>query len=138
MNWLPLALLAAALYGAQNAFARAATNGMSNEMGAIVLEATAAVGVLGYAITRHRSMNADGRSLGWAIAAGLAVAAGNLAYFALLRKGAGLSAMGPVVLAGSAIVTAVAGFLWFDEKLSASRIVGLLLACGGIALLSRK
>jgi uncharacterized membrane protein len=82
-------------------------------------------------------MAGDARSVGWAIAAGLAIAAGTVGYFALLRRGAGLSTMGPVVLAGTAIVTAIAGVVAFGEKLSMVRGIGLALAAAGIALLTR-
>jgi hypothetical protein len=48
----------------QNAFARAASKGISDELGTIVLEATAALAVLGYALTRSRPMQGDARSVG--------------------------------------------------------------------------
>lgn len=138
MNWLPLALLTALLFGLQNAFARAASKGVTDELGTIVLEATAAACVLGYALSRARPLNGDGRSIGWAVAAGVAVAAGNVAYFALLRRGAGLATMGPVVLAGATIVTAIAGVVAFGERVTALRGLGLALAASGIVLLAQK
>lgn len=138
MSWLPLALLTALLYGAHNAFSRAATKGISNELGAIVVQATAALCVLGYALARSKPMTADGRGIGWAVVAGVVVAVGTVLYFSLLRRGAGLSAMGPVVLAGTTVVTAAAGFVFFGERASASRIVGVGLAIAAIVLLSRE
>ena len=138
MSWLPLALLTALLYGLENAFARAATKGVSDELGSLVLLGAAAIAVLGYALAAARPMNGDVRSIGWAIAAGIAVAAGNVAYFMLLRRGAGLATMGPIVIAGAAVVTAIAGIVAFGEKLTLGRVIGLALAVSGIALLARK
>ena len=138
MSWLPVALVTALLYGAQNAMSRAATKGLSSELGAIVLQATAALAVLGYSLVRGKSLHGDGRSIAWAVGAGVAISAGTVLFYSLLRRGAGLSAMGPVVLAGTAVVTAVSGLVFFHEKLSPSRGIGLVLATAAIVLLSRE
>ena len=53
MSWLPLALFTALLFGLQNAFARAATKGVSDELGTIVLEGVAALVVRLPAGERH-------------------------------------------------------------------------------------
>jgi uncharacterized membrane protein len=137
-GWLGLALLAAFLYGVHNAFARAASKGISEELGTIILEATSAIAVLAWVVVRARPLRADVRSVGWAIAAGVAVAGGSVLYFIRLRRGAGLSAMSPVVLAGTTVVTALAGVLAFGEKLSGLRVLGLALVVLGIVLLARK
>ena len=136
--WLPLALVASLFFGLHNAFSRAASKGVSDELGVIAVQVTAAVAVFFYSFAAARPVRIEGRSLGWAMAAGLAVGFASVLYFMLLRKGGGLSMMGPVVLAGTTIVTTLAGFIAFGEKVTALRIVGLLLATGGIALLSRK
>jgi bacterial/archaeal transporter family protein len=136
--WLPLALVAAFLYGLHNAFSRAASKSLSDELGVIVIQVTAALGVFLFVFAGARPVRIEGRSLGWAMAAGLAVGFASVLYFALLRKGAGLSMMGPVVLAGTTVVTTLAGFIFFGEKVTVFRIAGLVLATGGIFLLSKK
>ncbi len=137
-SWLPLALVSALFYGLHNAFSRAASRGISEELGVIAVQVTAAVAVFIYSFAAARPVRIEGRSLGWAMAGGLSVGLASVIYFALLRKGATLSTMGPVVLAGTTIVTTLAGVIAFGEKVTALRIVGLLLATGGIALLSRR
>ena len=136
--WLPLALVTALFYGLHNAFSRAASKSLSDEIGAIVVQLTAAVGVFAFAVATTKPVRIDGRSLGWAMAAGLAVGIASVLYFSLLRRGTSLSMMGPVVLVASTLLTALAGFTAFGEKVSALRLLGLVLSAGGIVLLSRK
>jgi bacterial/archaeal transporter family protein len=136
--WLPLALVASALFGLHNAFSRAASKSISEELGVIVIQITAALGVFLFTFAGARPVRVEGKSVGWAMAAGLAVGIASVLYFALLRKGASLSTMGPIVLAGTTIVTTLAGFIAFHEKVTALRIVGLALSVGGIVLLSKK
>ena len=127
-DWLPLALLCALVLGAHNGLARAATDGTTNEMGALVVEVSGAIAILLYAIAGSKRLAGDARSIGFAVGSGVLAAVGNILYFVLLRRGAGLAAMGPVVLAGTAVVTALSGYALFGEKLTPLRAAGLALA----------
>ena len=140
-RWFPLALVAALLYGLHNVLTRAASGRISDGAGALVLEGTAAIAigvfvVIG-ALRGGEPVTLTSAGVAWSAAAGLCVGAGTLLYFMIFRAGGDLSAAAPTVLAGGSAIMVLAGWLIYREPVSLTRILGVALTVGGIALLRR-
>jgi len=72
----------------------------------------------------------------YSIATGICVGAGTVLFFLLFQKGGPLSAV-PAVLAVGAAAMAIAGVALFQESLSWSRALGVILSIAGIILLRK-
>jgi transporter family protein len=132
-----LSLAAAVLYGLHNLFTRDASGRIDDGWGALVLEATAAVGILVFALARRAPVGATSRGVASAMAAGLCAGAGTILFFAIFRLGGPLSVAGPIVISGGVALMAIGGIALFGETITITRAVGLAFAVAGIALLRR-
>src|SRR4030095_4041165 len=72
----------------------------------------------------------------YSILTGICVGIGTIFFFLLFQKGGPLSSV-PMILAGGAAVMAVAGILFFKESASFPRMLGIILAIGGLYLLRK-
>lgn len=139
-GWIPWAILAAVLYGLHQIFTRLAAERIGEGVGGFVVEATAALTILGYLAwlrlsgSWHQPVSTAG--LGWSVATGICVGWGTVAFFLLFQKGGPLSAV-PGILAAGAAIMAVVGIAAFREPPTAARIAGIALSLTGLLLLRR-
>jgi transporter family protein len=139
-EWLWYALLAACLYAAHQVFTRLAATGVSEGLGALVVECTAALSIVAYVAWFRYVGRGQERwtwaGLGYAAITGLCVGAGTIAFFLLVQRGGPLTAV-PAILAGAAALMTVVGIVVFREPLTWRRALGTALAVGSLLLLRR-
>ena len=139
-DWFWLAVFAALLYGLHQVFTRLAADRIGEGVGGFIVEATAAVSILGYLVylkaTQHWEQPITSAGIIWSALAGVCVGAGTIAFFLLFQRGGPLSAV-PMVLAGGAAIMALAGFVAFREPVTRERVVGIALSVAGLYLLRR-
>jgi transporter family protein len=137
-GWFFYALGAAVLYGAHQIFTKLAGDRISDGLGGFVVEATAAVTILGYlAWLRFAGMWNQASSppgIFYSVLTGICVGAGTIFFFLLFQKGGPLSSV-PMILAGGAALMTIAGIFFFKEPASALRLLGIALALAGLFLL---
>ncbi len=139
-TWLLATLAAAILYGLHNVFTKMAAGRVSDNLGGLLLEATA-TGLILLFVLRERLTGggfgpASARGIVFSILAGLCVGAGTVLYFYIFRMAGELSVAGPIVLTGGIGIMAVAGIVFFGEPLTAWKILGLVFSVAGIWFLS--
>ena len=131
---------AAVLYGAHQFFTRLASEKIGDGLGGFVVEATAALAILGYLLVLRFSgrWNQPFSTAGfwYSVLTGLCVGAGTVAFFLLFQRGGPLSAV-PAILAGGAAIMAIAGMTFFHEPASGTRLLGVTLALAGLFLLRK-
>ncbi len=139
-NWFWYAAGAAVLYGLHQIFTKLAADRIGDGLGGFVVEATAALTILGYLIYLRASGNwnqsASAPGVGYSVLTGLCVGAGTVLFFLLFQKGGPLSAV-PMILAGGAALMALAGIFLFKEPASMPRLVGIVLSIVGLFLLRK-
>jgi transporter family protein len=139
-NWFWYAVAAAILYGAHQIFTKLAAQKIGDGLGGFVVEATAALTILGYLVylkfSGHWNQSASSAGVGYSVLTGLCVGAGTVVFFLLFQKGGPLSAV-PMILAGGAAIMAAAGTLFFKEPLSLPRVVGIVFSIAGLLLLRK-
>src|SRR2546427_10600733 len=137
-SWFFYAVSAAILYGLHQVFTKLADNRIGDGLGGFVVEATAALTILLYLAwlrfggTWNQTSSASG--VLYSVLTGICVGAGTILFFVLFQKGGPLSAV-PMVLAGGAALMAIVGVLFFKEPASWPRLLGIVLALGGLFLL---
>jgi transporter family protein len=139
-NWFWLAVLAAVLYGLHQVFTRLAADRIGDGVGGFIVEASAAVSILGYLAylkaTQHWAQPITNAGIAWSLLAGVCVGAGTIAFFLLFQRGGPLSAV-PMVLAGGAAIMAAVGFIAFREPVTRERVIGIVLSIAGLYLLRK-
>ena len=140
VGWFWYAVVAAVLYGAHQIFTRLAADRIGDGIGGFVVEAVAALTILGYLAFLRLSGNwqqpVSAAGVGYSALTGVCVGAGTVAFFLLFQRGGPLSAV-PAILAGGGAMMAVAGVVFFAESLSWQRALGIVLAISGLFLLRR-
>jgi len=137
-TWFWYAIAAAILYGLHQVFTRLASNYISDGLGGLVVEATAAVTIAIYLVflwlTNTWTQKATSIGIWYSILTGICVGAGTVMFFLLFQKGGPLSAV-PMVLAGGAALMAICGILFFKEPASWPRMLGIAFSIAGLLLL---
>jgi uncharacterized membrane protein len=137
-SWFYYATGAAILYGLHQIFTKLAADRISDGLGGFVVEATAALTILGYLAWLRFfgtwNQASSGPGIFYSVLTGICVGAGTILFFLLFQKGGPLSAV-PMILAGGAALMAVVGILFFKEPVSLLRILGIVLALAGLFLL---
>ncbi|MBI2354002.1 MAG: hypothetical protein HYV06_03055 [Deltaproteobacteria bacterium] len=137
-TWFWYALAAAILYGLHQLFTKLAADHISDGLGGLVVEATAAVTIAIYLLFLWLSNNwtqkATSIGISYSILTGISVGVGTVMFFLLFQKGGPLSAV-PMVLAGGAALMAICGILFFKESASWPRLLGIALSIAGLLLL---
>lgn len=140
-NWKIAAFFAALLYGLHNVFTKFASGKISDHFGAFVLEATAAILILGYLIVLRYSgdhpIHFTKSGLTFSILAGASVAIGSILYFVIFRLGGNLSVAGPLILVGGVLVMTIVGIGMLGERLSLIHFLGLAFGFISLFLLTR-
>ena len=139
-TWSWLAVLAAVLYGLHQVFTRLAADRIGDGVGGFIVEASAAVSILGYLAylkaTQHWAQPITNAGIAWSLLAGVCVGAGTIAFFLLFQRGGPWSAV-PMVLAGGAAIMAAVGFIAFREPVTRARVIGIVLSIAGLYLLRK-
>lgn len=128
--WFVAALVAALAYGLHNIFTKIAAGHISDSLGAFLLEITAAICILLYIfflVTTNEKFNFSSRGIVFSIFAGICVGLGTVLYFVIFSRGGELSIAGPLVLVGGVLLMAVAGIVFFNEKVSLIKVLGIFL-----------
>jgi bacterial/archaeal transporter family protein len=136
--WIYYALGAAILYGLHQIFTKLAAERISDGRGGFVVEATAALTILAYlAWIRFAgtwNQTSSGPGVFYSVLTGICVGVGIILFFLLFQKGVPLSSV-PMILAGGAALMAAVGILLFKEPAAPLRLLGIVLALGGLFLL---
>jgi len=137
-TWFSYAVWAAVLYGLHQIFTKLAADKISDGLGGLVVEGTAALTILLYLAwlrfggTWNQTSSAPG--VFYSVLTGICVGAGTIMFFLLFQKGGPLSAV-PMVLAGGAALMAIVGILFFKEPATMIRLLGISMALVGLFLL---
>jgi bacterial/archaeal transporter family protein len=136
--WFWYAAGAAILYGLHQIFTKLAAAHISDGLGGVVVESTAAATIglylLGLWLSGRWQQSATSSGVTYSVLTGICVGAGTVLFFLLFQKGGPLSAV-PAILAVGAALMAVVGIAAFDEPARPQRLLGIALAVGGLYLL---
>ena len=135
--WSISALLAAAFIGAHYLALRAASGRIADDLGALVLEGSAAVGLLGVLALRVVP-HAETTRVGffWSMVSGLCITGATTLLFSTLRLGGPVASSAAIVLGGGVTLAAVAAPFLFAEGISARRALGIVLGVAAMAVLA--
>lgn len=137
-SWFFYAVGAAVLYGAHQIFTKMASDKIGDGLGGFVVEGSAALTILVYLaylkFFGQWNQTSSAPGVWYSVLTGICVGIGTIFFFLLFQKGGPLSAV-PIILAGGAALMAIAGFLFFKEPVTILRVVGIILALGGLFLL---
>jgi transporter family protein len=137
-GWYIYAIGAAILYGLHQIFTKMASDRISDGLGGFVVEGTAAITILIYLawlrFGGRWNQTASAPGVWYSILTGICVGIGTLFFFLLFQKGGPLSSV-PMILAGGAALMAIAGIIFFKERASLPRLLGIGLAIIGLFLL---
>jgi transporter family protein len=138
--WFWYAIGAAILYGLHQVFTKMASARIGDGIGGFVVEASAALTILVYLLALHFSgrwsQQVSTPGVVYSVLTGICVGVGTVLFFMLFQKGGPLSAV-PMILAGGAALMAVVGLMFFREPASLSRVLGIVMAIGGLYLLGK-
>lgn len=138
-GWVAPAAAASALVGAHYLTLRAAAGRLPDALGALLVEATAAVGLGAMAALSPGVTTLGpeaGRGAAWAVASGLCISGMMLLLFTALRRGGPVAATGTMVLGGGVVLSALVAPLLFAEPFTLRRAVGVGLGLAGMAVLA--
>ncbi len=139
--WKVTAYLAAFFFGLYNVFTKLAAGKISDSLGALVLELTAVLMILGYLIflmvSGEKPFDLTKKGIIFSALGGISVAFCSILYFSVFRLGGNLSAAGSVIVIGGIVVMAMIGTIVLGEKLTTSHFLGLGFGLISLYLLSR-
>lgn len=139
-TWSPPALGAAVFIALHYLFLRAASGRLEDRLGALILEATATLGIaLTFALGLRSAPVATTRwGMVLAASSGLAISFASILLFAALRRGGPVGATGTIALGGGVVLSAIAAPWLFGEEVTLRRVVGICLGLAAMAVLSRE
>lgn len=134
--WLVYALVAATFWGIWGVLAKGPSRELSGWMTQILFTFALIPSAIFAACSKHVRTGTDKpRGLFWGSVSGLLAAAGNIAFYLALEKGAETSIAIPLTNVYP-LVTIVIAWFWFKERLNGVQAVGILIAVVAIVLLS--
>jgi transporter family protein len=136
--WQLAALGAAGFIAAHYLLLRAAAGKIGDSLGALVLEATAAIGIaLAYAFgVRGGNVATSRAGVVYALLSGLCISVASILLFQALRRGGPVASTGTIVLGGGVALSALAAPWLFREPLTARRLIGVALGITAMVLLA--
>jgi uncharacterized membrane protein len=136
-SWIVSAMAGAAAIAVHYLFVRAATGRIEDRLGALVLEATAAIGIALSFATGMRGERVPTTRLGviYACAAGLAISFSSVLLFSALRRGGPVASTGVIVLGGGVALSALAAPWLFGESFTPRRVLGVALGIAAMWVL---
>ncbi|MFA9516018.1 EamA family transporter [Halopenitus sp. H-Gu1] len=138
-SYLPYSLLAVAAYALVAPLMRIATSGtdaIPSDIAAAISNVILVVAAITIAVAGGQDISAHLTSskIGYVLAAGCCLAVGILAYYRALALGP-VSVVTPI-FATFLVFSSIIGILALGESFSARKTIGILLAIGGIYLVS--
>ena len=137
-QWIGYAIAAAVFYALHQVFTKLAAPHISDGLGALVVESTAAATIALYLVVLFASgeWNQKAATTGIVHSAltGMCVGVGTIFFFLLFQHGAPLSAL-PAVLALGAALIAVFGIVFFGDAATPPRLLGIVLSVAALYLL---
>jgi transporter family protein len=137
-QWIGYALAAAVFYALHQVFTKLAAPHISDGLGALVVETTAAATIAVYLgalfAAGEWSQKAAAAGVMHSALTGVCVGIGTIFFFLLFQHGAPLSAL-PAVLALGAALLALVGILFFGDAASPGRLIGIVLSVVALYLL---
>jgi drug/metabolite transporter (DMT)-like permease len=135
--WQQAAFGAACLIAAHYLLLRASSGRVGDSLGALVLEATASVGILlAYALgPRGDRVPTTGWGLGYAALSGICISGASILLFFTLRRGGPVATTGTLVLGGGVTLSALFAPLFFSEAFTVRRAVGVALGVAALVVL---
>ena len=135
--WSLPALFAAACIAVHYLTLRAASGRIGDALGALILEGTAALGVLVLVLARSGAATPTTTpGIVWAAISGLCITGATTLLFTSLRLGGPISATGPLVLGGGVALSALVAPFFFNEAFTVRRAIGVALAIAAMAVLA--
>lgn len=138
MSWPWYAAAAAVLYGLHQVFTKMASGHISDGLGGLTVEFSAAstialyLGVLKVAGMWTQTANTTG--LIYSVLTGVCVGFGTICFFLMFQKGGPLSAV-PAVLAIGAALMVLIGIFGFGEPADVRKLLGMILSICAFVLL---
>ncbi len=134
--WLIYALVAAVCWGIWGVLAKGPSRELSGWMTQILFTFALIPSVIFAACSKHVRTGTDKpRGLFWGFVSGLLAAAGNIAFYLALEKGAETAIAIPLTNVYP-LVTIVIAWFWFKERLNGVQAFGIAIAAAAIVLLS--
>lgn len=136
--WQIAALAASGCIAAHYLLLRAASGKIGDSLGALILEATAALGVavmFGLGV-RGGDVATTRAGIVFAMLSGLGITVASILLFFALRRGGPVAATGTIVMGGGVALSALVSPILFREPLTVRRIVGVVLGVAAMVILS--
>jgi bacterial/archaeal transporter family protein len=136
--WSPAAFGAAGCIAVHYLLLRAASGRVGDRLGALVLEASACIGIAAVLALGGRggAVVTTRAGVGFAAASGLAVSGASVLLFTALRRGGPVASTGTIVLGGGVVLSALASPWLFGEAFTARRTLGVVLGIAAMWVLS--
>ncbi len=136
--WQIAALFASCCIAGHYLLLRAASGRIGDSLGALVLEATAAIGIaVMYAVgLRGGDLPTTRGGVVYAVLSGLCITGASILLFYALRRGGPVAATGTIVLGGGVALSALFAPVLFREPLTLRRAVGVALGVAAMIVLS--
>jgi uncharacterized membrane protein len=138
--WFFAAVSAAFFIGAHYTLVRAASGRVGDTLGAMVLEGTATLGIIGFYVLvgrRHDTTETTPRGVIFSALSGLCISCASILMFAALRRGGPVATTGTVMLGGGVTLSAILAPMLFGEEFTLRRALGVALGIGAMILLAR-
>lgn len=134
--WLVYSLVAATCWGIWGVLAKGPSRELSGWMTQVLFTFALIPSALVAARSRHVRTGTDKpRGLFWGFVSGLLAAAGNIAFYLALERGAETAIAIPLTNVYPLVTLGIAWF-WFKERLNVVQALGIVIALGAIVLLS--
>ena len=136
--WLTAALAGGVCIGVHYMLLRAASGKIGDSLGALVLEGSAAAGIVVayFLLPRGTEVPTTRAGLGFACLSGFMISGASILLFYALRKGGPVASTGTVVLGGGVTLSALMAPFLFGEPFTLRRALGVALGVGAIFVLS--
>jgi drug/metabolite transporter (DMT)-like permease len=142
MNWLTFSLFTLLLYATHDILLKQLSTTSNAVLSAFVINLSAAIILLIILLSgfggAKAEMTAGVKEISIMSVAGIALGLATVTFTYAFSKGGDFSVVMPLVYIGIIAIGVLAGYLLFNEQISAKQLVGIALSCGGIYLMVRK
>ena len=128
--WKIATLFAALFFGFYNVFTKLAAGKITDQLGALVLETSAILLILGYilflGIKGTNSFKFSSEGIIFSALGGICAAVVTVLYFVIFRTGGDLSVAGPLILVGGMLTMALVGTIFLKEGITLLKVLGII------------